>query len=112
MTRRSELRTARRVPMQCKVRITLLEGLGPSQYGVCTELSVSGMTLLTSYVPQAEEVFDVLMLPPQREGQFNAAPLAARVQVKRCHELVPGKSYELGVEIIALRSGPQARLGA
>jgi hypothetical protein len=92
-----EKRSARRVPVNCEVKLRF-RGATPSQYGICTDLSIGGMTVRTSYVPRLEEVFDVLMMPPAVGG--SRKPFAATVRVRRCHELERGKLYELGLEIV------------
>lgn len=93
-----EQRTARRIPMNCKVKLRFKSSSMPA-YGICTDLSVGGLTIRTSYVPRPDETFDVLVMPPV-SGPGPRTPFAAQVQVKRCHEVERGKLYELGLAII------------
>lgn len=104
MPRRYDSRTARRVPIQCPVKILLVESLGGPFYGSCTDLSVSGMTIQTSYVPRPEEELLVLLRGPSLQG-LNNQPFQARVRVKRCHQLDSDKLFELGVEILEVLNG-------
>ncbi len=91
-------RGARRVPVKFQVKIRTWD-LGVSHYGECTDLSVGGMTLRTSYVPRPQEEFEVCLLPPRIEGS-QVKPFSARVRVMRCHEIERGQLYELGLSII------------
>ena len=93
-----EQRNARRIPMNCKVKLRF-PGSSMPAYGTCTDLSVSGLTIHTSYVPRPDETFEVFVMPPH-SGPGPRTPFAARVQVKRCHEVERGKLYELGLAII------------
>ncbi|UXY14414.1 PilZ domain-containing protein [Chitiniphilus purpureus] len=95
-----EQRSALRIPVDCKVKIRTLD-FGPSHYGTCSDLSVSGMTLRTSYVPRPGEEFEVFVMPPRQGGSLRE-PLAARVRVVRCHELARGRLYELGLAIVQI----------
>ncbi|AOX98991.1 hypothetical protein BJP62_00095 [Jeongeupia sp. USM3] len=79
--------------MGCKVRMR--GGDGETHYGICADLSVSGLTVRTSFVPQAGEVIEVCVLPPPQGGRTN--PLSARARVVRCHAV--DAEYELGLAI-------------
>ncbi|MDR3426454.1 MULTISPECIES: PilZ domain-containing protein [Silvimonas] len=92
-----EKRSARRIPINCEVKLRFHDH-SPSQYGTCTDLSVGGLTVRTSYVPQLDEVFDIVVMPPP-VGGGSRTPFAATVKVRRCHEIERGKEYELGLEI-------------
>ena len=102
-----DARSARRVPIDCPVKILLIESLGGPFYGTCTDLSVNGMTLQTSYVPRPEEELIVLLRGPTMRGLSNQ-PFQARVRVKRCHQLERDTLFELGVEIIEILNGDSA----
>lgn len=91
-------RSALRVPVKFQAKICT-ENSGPTEYGECTDLSVGGMTLRTSYVPRLHEEFEVYLLPP-RVGNAPVQPFAARVKVMRCHEVERGLLYELGLSIL------------
>ncbi|WP_148715207.1 PilZ domain-containing protein [Chitinolyticbacter meiyuanensis] len=93
---KQEQRSALRIPIDCKVKIRTLD-YGPPHYGVCTDLSVTGMTIRTLFVPRPDEEFEVYVMSPA--GQ---SPLSARVKVKRCHEIERGKLYELGLAIVEI----------
>ncbi|BCL74921.1 hypothetical protein JHS3_06570 [Jeongeupia sp. HS-3] len=91
-----DARGALRVPLDCKVR--LRTGDGCSHYGVCADLSVTGLTVrTTTFVPQADELLDVCVMPPSQGGQTK--PLTARARVVRCHAIEAGRLYELGLVI-------------
>ncbi|HSC78912.1 MAG TPA: PilZ domain-containing protein [Chitinolyticbacter sp.] len=91
-----EQRAALRIPVDCKVKIRTRDH-GPSHYGICTDLSVTGMTIRTLFVPRPDEEFEVYVMPPA--GQ---SPLSARVRVRRCHEIERDKLYELGLAIVEI----------
>ena len=93
-----DTRSALRVPVKFQAKICT-DIPGPAEYGECTDLSVGGMTLRTSYVPCLHEEFEVYLLPP-RVGNVPVQPFAARVKVIRCHELERGQLYELGLSIL------------
>ncbi|MFC4157814.1 PilZ domain-containing protein [Chitinimonas lacunae] len=97
-----EMRNAKRVPIECPARIRTIEA-GPTHYGTCTELSVSGMTLQSSFVPRPDEELDITVMPPRGPG-LAPVPMNARVKVRRCHEIERGKCYEIGVEILKILS--------
>ncbi|WP_158380813.1 PilZ domain-containing protein [Chitinilyticum litopenaei] len=91
-------RSALRVPVNCKVKLRFPD-LGISYYGDCTDLSVQGLTIRTSYVPRPQEEFEVYVMPPAAGGA-SRQPMAARVRVMRCHEVQRGALYELGLAIL------------
>ncbi|KAF0814272.1 hypothetical protein IGB42_01171 [Andreprevotia sp. IGB-42] len=96
--RAQDQRSAVRIPVKCQARIRTLE-LGLSYYGDCIDLSVTGMTIRSIFVPRPNEELEVCVMPP-RQGGGLAAPLTARVRVVRCHEVEAGSGlYELGLEI-------------
>lgn len=95
-------RTSRRVPIECPARIRTLD-LGPSYYGTCTDLSVKGLTVQSSFVPRPNEELEVTVVPP-RAGDLASQPMTARVRVRRCHELEQGQTYEIGMEIVEVLS--------
>ncbi|HEY9102546.1 PilZ domain-containing protein [Chitinimonas sp.] len=96
----AEKRTAKRVPVECPARIRTLD-LGPSYYGTCTDLSVTGLTILSNFVPRHDEELEVTVVPP-RNGGIKPQPMTARVRVRRCHELESGQQYEIGLEIVQI----------
>ncbi|MBE9610339.1 PilZ domain-containing protein [Chitinilyticum piscinae] len=91
-------RAAVRVPVRCKVKLRLPD-LGLSHYGECTDLSVSGLTVQTSYVPRPSEEFQVFVMPPASPGVARQ-PMALQVRVMRCHALKQSGLYELGLSIL------------
>ncbi|QLG88166.1 PilZ domain-containing protein [Chitinibacter bivalviorum] len=91
-------RGALRVSVSCKVKIRPMD-LGLPFYGDCTDLSVTGMTVQTSYVPRPDEEFDIYVMPA-RAGNMRREPFSARVKVRRSHRLDSSSLYELGLEII------------
>ncbi|AMC33321.1 PilZ domain-containing protein [Iodobacter arcticus] len=91
-------RDALRIPVKCKVKIRPLD-YGPAYYGNCTDLSVSGLTVETNYVPRLDEKFDLFVMPPL-DGAGPREPLAVRVKVVRCHQIEQGAIYELGLSIL------------
>jgi hypothetical protein len=93
--REKELRAALRVPVLFQVRIRP-EGLSASFYGQCTDLSVTGMTVRSSFVPRPNETLEIHAVQPA-VGRERARVFAAKVQVVRCHELEAGTLYELGL---------------
>ncbi|WP_047396364.1 PilZ domain-containing protein [Chitinibacter sp. ZOR0017] len=100
--REQDQRGALRVPVNCKVKIRPMD-LGLPFYGECTDLSVTGMTVQTSYVPRPEEEFDIYVMPAKTAGRPQA-PFAARVRVRRSHQLKMHALYELGLEIIQVHN--------
>lgn len=93
-----DARAARRVPVRFRAKITT-DYPGPAEYGECTDLSVSGMTLRTSYVPRPQEEFQVCLVPP-KVASGPVQPFSAKVKVVRCHEIERGQCYELGLAIL------------
>jgi len=93
-----ERRRARRLQMGCKARIKSLL-TGETHYGECVDLSVDGMALRSSYVPQYGERLSVIVLAPAMGG-LPGKPLQAEVEVRRCNEVQRGKIYEMGTRII------------
>ncbi|XZG71632.1 PilZ domain-containing protein [Chitinibacteraceae bacterium HSL-7] len=93
-----EQRAAVRVPVACKAKIRTLD-FGPSFYGDCLDLSVTGMTLRSNFVPRPDEEFDVFLMPADT-GIGPRTPFAARVRVVRSHELERGTLYEIGLTIV------------
>lgn len=95
-----ERRLDRRIPLGCAASIHLR---GEVVAAECVEISVSGMTLRSSYVPGENEVIEVSILPPgQTLGpryEYERPPLITRLQVKRCHALGDGR-YEIGGAIV------------
>ncbi|WP_410498744.1 PilZ domain-containing protein [Chitinibacter sp. S2-10] len=100
--RARDQRGALRVLVKCKVKIRPLD-LGMPFYGDCIDLSVTGMTVQTNYVPRPDEEFDIYVMPARTQG-LAAEPFSARVQVRRCHQLEMQTLYELGLEIIQVHS--------
>ncbi|MDK2123445.1 PilZ domain-containing protein [Parachitinimonas caeni] len=97
-----EQRIDRRIPINCPVKIRTKD-LGDPWYGVCTDLSVSGMSIQTSFVPREDEELEVMVIPPQGLNGGTQKPLAALVRVRRCHEIERGRLYEIGLEILSIR---------
>ncbi|MBY0443692.1 MAG: PilZ domain-containing protein [Burkholderiales bacterium] len=91
-------RASLRIPVKCKVKIRPLN-YGPAYYGDCTDLSVTGLTVESSYVPRIEEEFDLFVMPPL-DGAGPREPLAVRVRVVRCHQVEREQTYELGLLIL------------
>jgi hypothetical protein len=87
-----ERRLDRRIPLGCAAAIHLPGGDTVPAH--CVELSIGGMTLHSSYVPGELEVLEVSVSSPT-----GAAPLVARLEVKRCHA-VGGGRYEIGGAIV------------
>jgi hypothetical protein len=95
-------RGALRVIVNCKVKIRPLD-LGLPFYGECTDLSVTGMTVQTNYVPRPDEEFDIYVMPA-RTANLRSAPFSARVKVRRSYQLDMASLYELGLEIIQVHA--------
>lgn len=87
-----ERRLDRRIPLGCAAAIHLPGG--DTVAAQCTELSIGGMTLHSTYVPGQHEVLEVSVNSPT-----GAAPLRARLEVKRCHALGGGR-FEIGGAIV------------
>lgn len=96
---RRDQRSARRVPVSFRAKIKVADGQF-SFYGECTDLSVGGMTLRTSYVPRPREEFEVYLLPPRQPGFPGVRPFSARVRVMRCHEIERNRLYEIGLSTL------------
>lgn len=96
---KGELRNARRIPISCLVKIRATES-GETAYGTTKDLSVDGISLITDYIPRFGQLLDIHVLPPQGS---TIRPLRALVQVRRCVQLVAGKSYEIGAAILKIR---------
>ncbi|GGY05953.1 PilZ domain-containing protein [Paludibacterium paludis] len=95
---RHDRRTSRRISMGCKARIKSLN-TGETHYGECTDLSVDGLALRSSFVPQHKERLRVIVLAPS-VGGMPGQPLEAEVEVRRCNEIERGRLYEIGTRII------------
>ena len=96
---KGELRNGRRIPLTCQVKIRVTES-GETAYGTTKDLSVDGIALLTDYVPRFGQLMEIHVLPPQGS---TIKPLRALVQVRRCIQLVAGRSYEIGTAILKIR---------
>ncbi|MDR2881667.1 MAG: PilZ domain-containing protein [Azoarcus sp.] len=83
-------RLDRRIPLGCSAHIRLNEGEEVS--AECIELSVSGMTLRSQYVPAEGEVVEVVIASHDNMGR---PPLVTHLRVTRCHALSGGQ-YEIG----------------
>jgi len=92
-------RGSRRITMGCKARIKSLH-TGETHYGECTDLSVDGLALRTSYVPQFGERLMVLVLS-HPVGGMPGTRFEAEVEVRRCNELVRQQVYEIGTKILS-----------
>lgn len=95
-------RGARRLNMGCKARIRSLN-TGETHYGECTDLSVDGLALRSSFVPQFGERLQVLVLTPA-VGGLPGKPFEAEVEVRRCNEVQRGLLYEIGTRILSRKS--------
>lgn len=94
-----ERRVARRIKMQgCKARIKSLQ-TGEVHYGECTDLSVDGVAIRTSYVPQFGERLEITMREPAI-GKAREKPFVIEAEVRRCNEIEPGRTYEIGMSIV------------
>jgi hypothetical protein len=96
---KGELRNARRIPINCQVKIRVTES-GETAYGTTKDLSVDGISLITDYVPRFGQLLDIHVLPPQGS---TIKPLRALVQVRRCAQVIVGRSYEIGAVILKIR---------
>ena len=97
MDRMTERRRDRRIPLGCKVGIKLPHS-SQAVVGTCVDLSVGGLTIRSTHVPQMDEVFEIAVLPPEPGGIYQ--PLHARVRVRRCDGLAQPGLYAMGVEIV------------
>lgn len=96
---KGEMRNARRIPVNCQVKIRVTES-DETAYGITKNLSVDGVSLITDYVPRFGQLMEIHVLPPQGSA---IKPLCALVQVRRCHQVVAGSSYEIGTAILKIR---------
>ncbi|MBI3145293.1 MAG: PilZ domain-containing protein [Pseudogulbenkiania sp.] len=97
-----ERRGARRLRMGCNARIKSLN-TGETHYGECTDLSIDGLALRSSFVPQFGERLLVVVRAPA-VGGLPGKPFEAEVEVRRCNEIEHGRIYEIGTRIIELKS--------
>jgi len=95
-------RHSRRLAMGCKARIKSLN-TGETHYGECTDLSVDGLALRSSFVPQPKERLRVIVIAPSAGG-MPGQTLDAEVEVRRCNEIERGRLYEIGTRIIVRHS--------
>ncbi|MDN0076355.1 PilZ domain-containing protein [Crenobacter sp. SG2303] len=93
-----ELRSSRRIPLGCKARIKS-QVSGETTYGHCVDLSVDGIALRSSYVPQQGERLSVVLLPLPSAGEL-IQPFYLDIEVRRCSEIVSGLLYEIGATIV------------
>ncbi|WP_341675650.1 PilZ domain-containing protein [Niveibacterium sp. SC-1] len=94
-----ERRSGVRVPINCEA-VIVPAAPQTRRPAICIDLGVGGMTLHTQYVPRPDEIFDVLVKPPQ--SPLESPMMHARVQVRRC-QAIPGSSkFMLGVKIIEI----------
>lgn len=96
---KGELRKSRRIPVQCKVEIKAQDGW-EIHYGMSSNISVDGICFITDYVPRFGQLLEVHVVPPEGSA---IRPLRALIQVKRCHQVVAGKQYEIGAVILKIR---------
>lgn len=96
---KGEMRTARRIPINCQVKIRVTES-GETVYGTTKDLSVDGISLVTDYVPRFGQLLDIHVLPPQGS---TIKPLRALVQVRRCVRIEGQRNYEIGTAILKIR---------
>ena len=95
---KGEMRTARRIPINCQVKIRVTES-GETVYGTTKDLSVDGVSLVTDYVPRFGQLLDIHVLPPQGS---TIKPLRALVQVRRCVRIEGQRSYEIGTATLKI----------
>ncbi|MFC3532828.1 PilZ domain-containing protein [Vogesella facilis] len=95
-------RIGRRMRMGCRAKFKSLH-TGETHYGECVDLSVDGMAIRCSYVPQHGEKLEVVVIVPG-VGSVPMRPLEATVEVRRCNEVERGKLYEIGARILQRRS--------
>jgi hypothetical protein len=77
--------------MECKVKVKNPETL-EIYYGTSLDLSVTGISFESEYVPRYGEILEVHVMPPQ----VPAVPLSAKIQVRWCTQVVAGNRYEIG----------------
>jgi len=95
--RREKWKYVRWMKMSCHAKLKSLLS-GETSYGECTYLSVDGIAIRTSFVPQYGEPLEVTMVPPAF-GREAAKRFVVEAEVRHCHELEHGKLYELGMVI-------------
>ena len=88
-------RLARRIPVTCSARIRVRDGAEVD--AECIDLSVSGMTLHTSYAPADSEVIEVIIETPDTNTE--RPPLVTHLRITRCNAL-PGGNFEIGGSIV------------
>lgn len=93
-----ERRRERRLRMGCKAKIRSLI-TGETHYGECVDLSVDGVAIRSSFVPQHGERLMILVVAPMVSGKLGKQ-FEAEVEVRRCNEIHHGKLYEIGARII------------
>ncbi len=86
----------------CRAKIRSLVS-GAIHYGECTHLSVDGIVIRSSYVPQFAERLEITMLPTV-VGACRAAPFVTETEVRHCQMLECGDLVEFGVLIKVRRS--------
>lgn len=90
-------RLDRRIPLGAAARIQLDDCSDVQAH--CIELSVTGLTLVSNFVPAENEILEVFI--DAFEGPVQTSPLHARIEVKRCVEISPGQ-YEFGGRIVEI----------
>lgn len=88
-------RLARRIPIACSAHIRVRDGAEVE--AECIDLSVSGMTLHTSYAPADGEMIEVIIETPDTKTE--RPPLVTHLRVTRCNAL-PGGHFEIGGSIV------------
>ncbi|MCX7946189.1 MAG: PilZ domain-containing protein [Hydrogenophilus sp.] len=97
--RREERRRYRRIPVAGGgLQAHLVTARGEHYEGVCTELSVGGLTLRANYVPALREQMMVQVNQPGGVGGGSIHPLRVRLEVRRCEVVEEGGEfrYEIG----------------
>jgi len=99
----NERRRGRRVKVaNCKARMKSLN-TGEVFYGDCVDLSVDGLSVRTSFVPQFGERLEVIILSPA-VGAIPEKPLVMEAEVCRCNEVERRRLYEIGMTIVQRKS--------
>lgn len=98
--RRDKRRNARRIPLECKIKIRVPE-TSDTYYGICRNLSVDGLLFVTDYVPRFGQMLEVHVLPGHGPGA--PAPLNAVVEVRHCTRAAGGERYEIGAAIVHVK---------
>ncbi len=93
-----ERRGGKRMQMGCRAKLKSRH-TGETFYGECVDLSIDGMALRSTFVPQFGERLDVVVLVPPVSG-LPGKPFEALVEVRRCNEVERGRLYEIGVKIL------------